>query len=128
MAFLALRESRNLFSFVGMNAPRVTDADYIDFLIATPKEASACEAARVQPSDPKAAAHDAFSRLLARLEPDAETLWNEVRPHVRRADSILIVDDTVLDKPYARKMGLVGQFWSGKHQRVLRGINLVTLA
>ena len=111
-----------------MNPPRVTDRDYIDFLIGTPKEASACEAARVQPLDPSAPAHDAFTRLLTRLEPDPETLWLEVRPLVRRSDSILIVDDTVLDKPYAHKMGLVGPFWSGKHQRVLRGINLVTLA
>src|SRR5206468_11491355 len=107
--------------------PRATDRDYIDFLIATPKQASATKAARVQPLDPKAPAHDAFTRLLTRLEPDPETLWLEVRPLVRRTDSILIVDDTVLDKPYAHKMGLVGPFWSGKHQRVLRGINLVSL-
>lgn len=111
-----------------MNPPRVTDLDYIDFLIGTPHEASACEAARVQPIFPTAPAHDAFTRLLARLEPEPETLWLEVRDLVRRSDSILIVDDTVLDKPYAHKMGLVGPFWSGKHQRVLRGINLVTLA
>jgi putative transposase len=111
-----------------MNPPRVTDHDYIDFLIGTPREASACEAARAQPPDPSAPAHDAFTRLLARLEPDPDALWHEVRPHVRRTDSILVVDDTVLDKPYAHKMGLVGPFWSGKHQRVLRGINLVTLA
>ena len=111
-----------------MNPPRVTDRDYIDFLIGTPKEASACEAARVQPAAPQAPAHDAFSRLLARLEPDAETLWQEVQPHVTRGDAILVVDDTVLDKPYARRMGLVGKFWSGKHKRVVRGIALVTLA
>lgn len=111
-----------------MNPPRVSDGTYIDFLIATPKVASACEAARVHPHTPAAPAHDSYSRLLARLEPDPETLWTEVQPLVRRADSILIVDDTILDKPYAHKMGLVGQFWSGKHQRVVRGINLVTLA
>ena len=81
-----------------MNPPRVTDRDYIDFLIGTPKEASACEAARVQPLNPNAPAHDAFTRLLTRLEPDPETLWLEVRPLVRRTDSILVVDDTVLDK------------------------------
>lgn len=111
-----------------MNAPRASADDYIQFLIATPKVASACEAARVQPPEPDAPAHDSFTRLLARLEPDAQTLWHEVRPHVRPAGGILIVDDTVLDKPYARKMGLVGPFWSGKHKRVVRGINLVTLA
>jgi putative transposase len=110
-----------------MNPPRVTAADYIDFLIATPRVASATEAARVQPVTPTAPAHDAFTRLLARLEPDPDALWAEVRPLARRAGGILVVDDTVLDKPHAHKMGLVGPFWSGKHQRVVRGINLVTL-
>jgi hypothetical protein len=111
-----------------MNPPRATDRDYIDFLIGTPKEASACEAARVQPPDPNAPAHDAFTRLLARLEPDPETLWKEAQVLVRRPDGILVAGDTVLDKPYAHEMGLVGPFWSGRHQRILRGINLVTLA
>ena len=111
-----------------MNPPRATDQDYIEFLLATPRVATATEAARVQPTRPNAPAHDAFTRLLARLEPEPAVLWDEVRPLVRRAGGVLVLDDTVLDKPYAHKMGLVGPFWSGKHQRVLRGINLVTLA
>src|SRR6478735_3696193 len=111
-----------------MNPPRATDRDYIEFLLATPRVATATEAARVQPSRPNAPAHDAFTRLLTRLEPEPGALWDEVRPLVRRAGGVLVLDDTVLDKPYAHKMGLVGPFWSGKHQRVLRGINLVTLA
>lgn len=123
-----LRQRFWAVTVMGMNPPRATDRDYINFLIGTPREASACEAARVQPPAHDAPAHDAFTRLLTRLEPDPETLWQEVRPYIRRSDSILIVDDTVLDKPYAHKMGLVGQFWSGKHQRVVRGIDLVTLA
>jgi putative transposase len=110
-----------------VNPARATPDDYIDFLLATPKVASATEAARVQPERPRPPAHDAFTRLLSRLEPDPVTLWSEVQPLVRQPDGILVLDDTVLDKPYARKMGLVGPFWSGKHQRVLRGINLVTL-
>ena len=36
-------------------------------------------------------------------------------------------DDTTLDKPYARKMDLVHRHWSGKHGRVVSGINLSTL-
>jgi hypothetical protein len=110
-----------------VTSARVTPVDYIDFLLATPKVASATEAARVQPERPRSPAHDAFTRLLSRLEPDPVTLWSEVQALVRQPDGILVLDDTVLDKPYARKMGLVGPFWSGKHQRVLRGINLVTL-
>jgi putative transposase len=110
-----------------MNAPRCTDEHYIQFLLATPKVCSATEAARVQPDRPNAPAHDAFTRLLHRLEPDPHTLWQEVRPLVNRSHGVLVLDDTVLDKPYAKHLGLVGPFWSGKHQRVVRGINLVTL-
>jgi putative transposase len=111
-----------------VNPPRATPDDYIDFLLATPDVASATEAARAQPDRPRAPAHDAFTRLLARLEPDPAALWDEVRPFVRPAAGVLVLDDTVLDKPYAKKVALVGWFWSGKHHRLVRGINLVTLA
>ena len=63
-----------------MTAPRCTDTDYIDFLLATSKVATATEAARVQPDRPNRPAHDAFTRLLHRLEPDPATLWYEVGP------------------------------------------------
>ena len=35
--------------------------------------------------------------------------------------------DTTLDKPYAKRMELVSRHWSGKHKRVVWGINLLTL-
>ena len=71
-----------------MNAPRATSDDYIAFLVATPGEGTATEMARCQPLAPDAPAHDAFTRLLNRVEPDPEklalygvTLWNRpVRP------------------------------------------------
>jgi putative transposase len=108
-----------------MNPPRATADDYIAFLVATPREGTATEMGRCQPGRPNAPAHDAFTRLLNRLEPDPDALWAEVRP-VLPAAGILVFDDTVLDKPHARHMGLVGPFWSGRHQRVVRGIDLVT--
>ena len=57
-----------------MNAPKVEADESIDFLIATPKACSATEAARVHPDGPRPPAHDAFTRLLTRLEPDPATL------------------------------------------------------
>ena len=39
----------------------------------------------------------------------------------------MVLDDSTLDKFYARKMELVTHHWSGKHQRVVQGINLITL-
>ena len=110
-----------------MNRPRCTDTDYVDFLVATPRAVSGTEAARVQPRRPAAPAHDAFTRLLHRLEPDPATLWHEVAPLVRRECGVLIVDDTTLDKPYAKKIELVHRHWSGKHHAVVDGINLITL-
>jgi hypothetical protein len=110
-----------------MNPPRVQPEDYIDFLIATPKAASAVEAAAVQPARPGAPAHDAFTRLLHRLEPDPETLWQEAKGQVDLTAGVLVVDDTVLDKPYARHIELVGRHWSGKHHAVVQGIDLVSL-
>jgi hypothetical protein len=110
-----------------MNAPKCRAEDYIDFLIATPKVCSALEAARVQPPQADPPAHDAFTRLLHRLEPDPQTLWVEAAPQVRRADGFLVLDDSTLDKLYAHKIELVTRHWSGKHHAVVQGINLLTL-
>ena len=110
-----------------MNEPKVNDLDYINFLVASPKVFSCTEAARVQPDTPRRAAHDAVTRLLHRLAPDPTPLWNEAQQHVILHAGLLIVDDTTLDKPYATQIGLVHRHWSGKHHRVVQGINLVTL-
>lgn len=110
-----------------MNPAKCKDEDYINFLVATPKVCSGTEAARVQPEQEDPPAHDAFTRLLHRLEPDAETLWQEAQGQVQLSQGILVFDDSTLDKPYARKIDLVTRHWSGKHHRVVRGINLMTL-
>ena len=106
-----------------MNAPKVTDIDYIQFLIAAQRVYTCTEAARCA----SAASHDAYTRLLSRLPPDTAALWREVEPLVQLTHGLLVVDDTTLDKPYAQKMGLVTRHWSGKHHAVVEGINLTTL-
>ena len=110
-----------------MNQAKVTDLDYINFLVASPLVFSCTEAARVQPDTPRRAAHDALTRLLQRRAPDPTPLWTEARQHVILHDGLLILDDTTLDKPYAQQIELVHRHWSGKHHRVVAGINLVTL-
>jgi hypothetical protein len=101
--------------------------DYINFLIAAQQVFSSLEASRSHPMEERAPAHDAYTRLLMRLPPDSERLWQEVEPLVKRKMGILVIDDTTLDKPYASKMGLVTRHWSGKHGRVVQGINLISL-
>ena len=70
-----------------MSHPKCRDTDYIDFLIAMPRGASCCEAARSQPPAPDPPAHDAYSRLLTRLEPDPETLYREAEPLVSQSST-----------------------------------------
>src|SRR3954453_8956861 len=110
-----------------MNTLRCTHDDYIQFLIASPKVVSCTEAARVQPHSPFAPAHDSFTRLLRRQEPDPGTLWDEAEPLVQKNRGVLVLDDSTNDKPYAQKIDLVCYHWSGKHRAVVRGINLITL-
>jgi putative transposase len=110
-----------------MRTAKCRDTDYIDFLIASPKAVTCTEAAAVQPDSRQPPAHDAFTRLLHRLEPDPQVLWQEAQPLVHRGGGILVLDDSTLDKPYAEKIELVGRHWSGKHKAVVWGINLITL-
>ncbi len=110
-----------------MNPPKVTDEDYINFIIATPREVTATEAERVQPESKDAPAHDAFTRLLARLEPDAQTLWEEAKSQIDLNAGILVLDDSTLEKPYSQRNALVYRHWSGKQKEVVAGINLITL-
>lgn len=110
-----------------MNAPKVDERDYIQFLIASQTVFSATEAARTHPSGEDGPAHDAYTRLLNRIPTDSEVLWREVKPLVKLKDGMLVVDDSTLDKPYARKMALVTSHWSGKHGCVVRGISLTSL-
>lgn len=85
------------------------------------------EAARCYPEGSDSPSHDAFTRLLQRWPPDTEALWIESSHLVRPGEGILIVDDTTLDKPYAKKMDLVYPQYSGKHHHVVSGINITTL-
>ena len=110
-----------------MNPPKVCDEDYLNFLIATPRVCSGTEAARTSPVGEAPPAHHAFTRLLHRREPDAETVWREAASQVQLTQGVLVVDDSTLDKPYAKKLELVGRHWSGKHGEVVEGLNLITL-
>ncbi|MDD3247901.1 MAG: hypothetical protein PHF18_13800 [Methanosarcina sp.] len=85
-----------------INPPKCIDIDYIDILIATSKVYSCTEAARCYPIVDNAPVHDSFIRLLQRQPPDTEALWDEEKSHVKPKEGFLIVDDSTLNKPYAK--------------------------
>lgn len=110
-----------------MNPAKCDALDYIQFLIAAQRVFTCTEAARCQPDAAQAPTHDAFTRLLTRQPPDTEALWQETKGLVMRHAGLLVLDDTTLDKPYARHIALVTRHWSGKHHRIVLGINLISL-
>lgn len=103
-----------------MNAPKVDELDYIQFLIAAQRVFTCTEAAVCQPERPDPPAHDAFTSLLLRQPPDAAALWQEVAPLIRRQEGALILDDSTLDKPYAQHMAWVTRHW-------IRGIHRASM-
>jgi hypothetical protein len=77
-----------------MNPPKCSDEDYINFVIATPRIVTATEAARVQPEAAKSPQHDAFTRLLERLEPDPDTLSGR-KPQRRLTEAAAFLSLTI---------------------------------
>jgi putative transposase len=110
-----------------LNPAKCDDLDYIHFLVASADVFTCTEAARCQPVGENNPSHDAFTRLLQRQPPDTDALWNEVLDIVQPQDGFLVIDDSTLDKPYAKNMDLVYHQWSGKQHRLVNGINICTL-
>lgn len=110
-----------------MNPRRCDDHDYIQFLIAAQTRYTCLEAARCQPERAAAPSHDSLNRLLNEVPPDTEDLWREAQGLVGRERGCLVLDDSTLDKFYAKKIELVTRHWSGKHHRVVQGINLLSM-
>jgi len=50
-----------------------------------------------------------------------------VKSLVALQEGVLVLDDSTLDKPYAQQMDLFTHHWSGTHQAVVKGINLLSL-
>lgn len=95
---------------------------YMGFLMSEPKHANCNQLGSVLNIT-----HDSVNRFLLREQYDSADLFAEAMRHLEAVGGTLTTDDSVLDKPYAFKMDLVGHFWSGKHHRAVKGINLITL-
>lgn len=77
-----------------------------------------------------AVSHDQVTRFLASEDFDAKALWRLVKPLVREvesADGVLIIDDTVEEKPYTDESELVCWHYDHSQGRNVKGINLVNV-
>jgi hypothetical protein len=73
--------------------------------------------------------HDSVNRFLLRERYEPKDLFDEIKLHINLRGGTLSGDDTVIDKPYSdpQLTELIAYFWSGKHHRVVKGIQLITL-
>ena len=98
---------------------------YTLFLLSEPKYVSCMRVAKILES----LNHDSVNRFLLRERYTPKDLFDEVKKHIIWTAGTLSVDDSVEDKPYRdpSKSAFVDYFWSGKHKRSVKGINLITL-
>ena len=76
-----------------------------------------------------AVSHDQITRLLASEEKRSAHLWQKVKPLVRqvqRPDGVLIIDDSVAEKPYTDENELICWHWDNAKERNVKGINFVS--
>lgn len=95
---------------------------YMGFLMSEPKSSTCTRLSEVM-----GISHDSVNRFLLREAYEPRDLFNEAARLLNLEGGTLNVDDSTLDKPYSQHMELVGHFWSGKHHRVVKGLNLITL-
>ena len=69
------------------------------------------------------------NRFLEREDYQPKDLFDENRVYINLIGGTLSADDTVIEKLYSQldKTELIGYYWSGKHHKPIKGINLITL-
>jgi hypothetical protein len=75
------------------------------------------------------ASHDRITRFLASEEMDSRALWRLLKPLARQVeggDGVLIVDDTIEEKPYTDESELVCWHYDHSKGRSVKGVNLIS--
>jgi hypothetical protein len=69
------------------------------------------------------------NRFLLREQYEPKDLFDEIKLKINLVGGILSGDDTVIDKPHSEPKitELIGYYYSGRHHRAVKGIQLITL-
>ena len=104
---------------------KCNDEIYTSYLLGDPHNTSCTRLSEIMGN----LSHDSVNRFLERERFEAKDLFEEEKDKIELVGGILSVDDSVLDKPYmdSKKASFVDYFWSGKHKRIVKGLNLITL-
>ncbi|MGI0059551.1 MAG: IS701 family transposase [Nitrosotalea sp.] len=102
----------------------VTKKQYIEYLLHTPINYTGSNLA----NHLEQVSHDAVSDYLNREKATARQVWELAKEIIKdKRESYLIVDDSVQDKRYSRKIELVKNQYSGAEHGLVNGIGIVNL-
>src|SRR5664279_122034 len=102
----------------------ITKRQYIEYLISTPVNYTCTNLAEHL----EGVSHDAVSDYLQHDNLSAGGLWELVAPLLNDSEvAYLIVDDSVQNKQYSRKIELVKKQYSGAEHGLVRGIGVINL-
>jgi len=72
--------------------------------------------------------HDQITRFLGKTRYDQKTYWKTIKPIVRqveREEGVLVIDDTIEEKPYTDENDIVCYHYDHSQERLVKGINIV---
>ena len=111
-----------------LSRPSTANCDaqkYVSYLIADPLNTSCSRLSEILPNT----SHDSVDRFLLRENFTPFNLYSESSEQIDTQGGVIAIDDSVIDKPYSQpdKCEFIGFYWSGKHHKVVKGINVITL-
>jgi hypothetical protein len=98
---------------------------YTDYLLSSFGQTSATGLSRLVDGE---ISHDNVSRFLSGNEFTSKTLWQKVKPLVRKhetKDACLIFDDVIVEKPYTDENEMICWHFDHSKRRTVKGINML---
>lgn len=109
-----------------MNGLTIEHDLYSDYLVVNQGQASATRLAELLEGH---FSHDRLTRSLNRADYGAAQLWQVVKPFIQqvaRPDAVLVLDDTVEEKPYSHTNELIAYHYDHTKGRCVKGLNQLT--
>jgi len=100
---------------------------YTDYLICQNKYATATGLSELMSGE---VTHDKITRFLSSNEQGSKELWEYIKPSLRRHEEasggVLILDDSIEEKPYTDENEIVCWHYSHTHKRHVKGVNIIS--
>jgi DDE superfamily endonuclease len=99
---------------------------YSDYLLSSFTHVTATGLSRMTGGE---VSHDRITRFLASEEMDSRALWRLLKPlapQVESDDGVLVIDDTIEEKPYTDESELVCWHYDHSKGRSVKGLNLIS--